>query len=270
MPPHPDLTQYQASGLEFPLSYTQQGSGPILLLVHGSLCDYRYWRWQVAPLSQHFHVVAPSLRGYWPHAASGRNPDFSIEQHARDLAAFLRAHYPGRRAHVLGHSRGGRVALELALTEPELVDTLILAEPGLTLAGAGQAQTYLSDAVKRLEEGDREAALAGFVDAISGEGTWQKMVAWFKTMVRDNADTLLSQAREIGQSFDPADTEKLKHPVLLLGGANSPARYGAMMDALMPHLGHVERHTIPMASHGLNLANPRTFNERVRQFLSKA
>src|SRR5690606_38476115 len=98
--------------------------------------------------------------------------------------------------HVLGHSRGAHVALELAYRAPAQVRSLTLADPGFALAGEAQRTPFPLEAVERMMRGDTDEALAGFVDTVNGPGTWHQMVSWFKTMVRDNAYTLLSQAQE--------------------------------------------------------------------------
>ncbi|MEO6984801.1 MAG: alpha/beta hydrolase, partial [Paralcaligenes sp.] len=96
-----------------------------------------------------------------------------------------------------------------------------------------------------------------------------QMVGWFKAMVKDNAYTLLSQIHEAALEFDLARAEQLNCPVLLLGAANSPARYGQRLDILESILVHVERTIIPLASHGMNLASPKAFNERLLRFFEE-
>jgi len=171
--------------------------------------------------------------------------------------------------HVLGHSRGARVALELACRHPELVRSLTLADPGFPVQGDPESPAFHYDAVRKLESGDIEGALADFVDTVNGPDTWRHMVGWFKTMVRDNAGTLLSQVREAGLPFELERASALECPVLLLGGADSPARYGQRQDTLQRVLRHVERSVIPQAAHGMNLANPLAFNRRVLEFFDR-
>ncbi len=261
------LPHYFASGLDYPLAYTQAGSGTPLVLIHGSLCDYRYWRWQIPALGAHCHVLAPSLRGYWPDAFTAENAAFNVEQHARDLIAFIRLSSPGQPVHVLGHSRGAHVALELACNAPDLVRSLTLADPGFRIDEQGSAPTFQHEVVEQLRQGNVEAALMQFIDSVNGAGTWRHMVSWFKTMVRDNAGTLLSQIHEAGRCFDVTRARQINCPVLLLGGEQSPPRYGHVLDALQPHFANAQRSSIALASHGMNLANPKAFNQRVLQFL---
>ena len=252
------------------LHYELSGQGAPLLLIHGSLCDYRYWRWQIPAFSQGWQVVAPSLRGFWPEAFTQADDSFSIAQHCRDMQDLIRTISPGQPVHVLGHSRGAQVAVELACSSPELVRSLILADPGFRILGEPETTLFHSQAVALLERGEAEAGLATFIDSVNGADTWRHMVSWFKTMVRDNAYTLLSQIRETNLAVDLNQLAGLRCPVQLIGGANSPARFGSRLDALENVMQHAVRVSIPLASHGMNLGNPKAFNQAVAEFLETA
>src|SRR5690606_26353702 len=106
------------------IHFTEAGQGSVLLLIHGSLCDYRYWRWQIPAFSQSHAVIAPSLRGYWPRALQREDPGFSIQQHVEDMLRFMERIRNGRPVHVLGHSRGAQVALQMALQAPQSINGL--------------------------------------------------------------------------------------------------------------------------------------------------
>src|SRR3546814_8862356 len=113
----------------FPRAYTGAVACCPLWLIHGPLCDYRYWRWQIPAFQQEYRVVAPSLRGYWPAAFRTERDDFDVLVQTRDLIEFLEQTCPDTPVHVLGHSRGARIAVELACTAPRRVRTLTLADP---------------------------------------------------------------------------------------------------------------------------------------------
>src|SRR5262245_2373845 len=117
------------NGMSF--AYVQEGSGPPVVLVHGSMSDYREWSGQMAPLARHYRVIAYSRRYHWPNLQPGTDADASQERQADDLAAIIKAMGIAP-AHIVGHSYGGAVVLNLALRHPELVRTLVLAEPGVS------------------------------------------------------------------------------------------------------------------------------------------
>src|SRR5262249_41430086 len=117
-----------ANGVEF--HYLDVGAGPPVILVHGSISDYREWSNQTQPLAQRYRVIAYSRRYHWPNQAPTKDADASLERQADDLAAIIRA-LGIAQAHVVGHSYGGATALFLARQHPDLVRTLVLAEPAV-------------------------------------------------------------------------------------------------------------------------------------------
>ena len=72
----------------YPYAYREAGSGVPIVLIHGSIGDYRVWTTQLAAFSKRNRVVTPSLRHYYPEpwtgtARPGEEGNFSIEQHAK-------------------------------------------------------------------------------------------------------------------------------------------------------------------------------------------
>jgi esterase len=111
----------------YDMAYQEVGSGPPLVLVHGAMTDYRYWYMLVPEFAKNYRVIAVSLRHYYPEKWDGKGDDFSYEQHAADVAALIKKLDLGK-VHLLGHSRGGGVVVNVAKTHPEVIKTLILAD----------------------------------------------------------------------------------------------------------------------------------------------
>lgn len=105
------------------LHYTRQGSGPPLLLLHGNGEDGGYFVHQTEYFSRHYTVYALDTRGH------GRSPrgagPFTMARFAQDLLDFM-DEQKLERAHLLGFSDGGNIALTFALLHPERVDRLVL------------------------------------------------------------------------------------------------------------------------------------------------
>jgi esterase len=261
----------------YPMAYQESGSGTPLILVHGSINDYRYWNSQIPVFAAHYRVIAVSLRHYFPEPWDGRGEDFSILQHADDLAEFTRALDLGR-VHLLGHSRGGAVVLNVAARHAEVIRTLILVDASgleallpdtpesraLAVEGLQLRERLAAD----LAKGDREAAVRAYVEALSGPGRWLQISPDQKSILLDNAATAI---RPEGRPLLSCEAiGEFRFPILLLTGERSPKRYGEMLRAMRGCLPEsmAEPIIIPNASHAMNRENPQAFDAAVLEFLS--
>jgi esterase len=98
------------------LNVMEAGQGPPLVLLHGLFGSARNWGAVQKALSSDYRVVALDLRN---HGASPHAPGMDYAAQAGDVAETLAA-LGIERAMVLGHSMGGKAAMMLALTRPEL------------------------------------------------------------------------------------------------------------------------------------------------------
>lgn len=257
-----------------PVPYVERGEGELLLFVHGSLCDYRYWQPQLAGLARQYRCVSVSLTHYWPAGDAARGQPFSWRQHADELAAFVEALGAGP-AHVIGHSRGGLVSFQFALRHPQHVRTLTLADPGGPVQQPGQRLATLPETVNALraravaliESGQVDAGLELFVDSVSRPGFWAKSTLSFRTMAIDNASTLARQFRDPLPAYTPEEAAELRAPVLLIDGEKSPDMFRRTAQALESWLPDARRATVNGASHGMNLAHPAAFNRYIDEFI---
>src|SRR5262245_57033706 len=76
---------------DFALPYLEVGHGEPLVLVHGSLGDYRSWRRQLDAFAAHYRVIAYSRRYHYPSRWPGAGPEYSPRLHAADLARLIEA-----------------------------------------------------------------------------------------------------------------------------------------------------------------------------------
>ena len=112
--------------------YVEKGQGHPLILLHGNGEDCTYFDHQIDVFAQHFHVYALDTRGHG-QTPRGTRP-FTIRQFADDLLVFMDVHHI-ERAHLLGFSDGGNIAMIFALRYPERVDRLILNGANLDTTG---------------------------------------------------------------------------------------------------------------------------------------
>jgi len=109
--------------MDISLHYTEKGSGTPLILLHGNGEDSSYFVHQIEYFSKKYRVIAIDTRG---HGASPRgSAPFTITQFSEDLKNFMDNHSI-KKAHILGFSDGGNIALTFALKYHERIEKLIL------------------------------------------------------------------------------------------------------------------------------------------------
>ena len=126
----PELKIIETPGGE--ISYRENGSGPILLLMHGIGGNSRSWRSQLDTLSNNFRVIAWDAPAYGKSAERGAN----LEEYTKAVIEFLDA-LSVATVNLLGHSMGGVVAQSVAGFHPDRVKRLVLSS---TFMGHGSAE----------------------------------------------------------------------------------------------------------------------------------
>ena len=112
--------------------FIQKGQGEPLILLHGNGENCDYFVGQIDEFARYWHVYALDTRGH------GKTPrgtaPFTIRQFVDDLLSFMDAHGIGK-AHILGFSDGGNIAMVFAMRYPDRVDRLILDGANLDAKG---------------------------------------------------------------------------------------------------------------------------------------
>lgn len=131
------------------LFYSVGGEGPALILLHGVGAKGDLWAEAARTLYDRFAVYAVDLRG---HGASSLNGPLTTDNMARDLEAFIEALGTGP-CHLVGSSLGASIAVKLAASRPETVQSLVVSGIGLApdpvltdeIYGIREAVHYLAD-----------------------------------------------------------------------------------------------------------------------------
>jgi pimeloyl-ACP methyl ester carboxylesterase len=244
--------------------------------VHGSLCDFRIWSATLGPLARRHRVIAVSLRHFFPDRWNGVGDTYSIAQHVEDVVAFIEQIEP-KPVDLMGHSRGGHVSFRVAQRRPDLLRKLILAEPGGELdetldpdfkPGPSPLAARIAASAEIIAKGDIDGGLQIFIDALEGPGAWKRLPAAVKEPLRDNATTLIGQARDKRPPFSKADAEAIRTPTLFIGGANTKGALPKVLHTLAAHVRDSRTEIIPGTTHPMFEQAPQRYCEIVLDFLA--
>jgi pimeloyl-ACP methyl ester carboxylesterase len=273
--------------------YVEAGSGDPLVLVHGSASDYRTWHAQRDAFAERFRTIAYSRRYHWPNRPIPEDVDYAMTEHVDDLQVVLRT-LGATPAHLIGHSYGAFLCLLLALRAPRLVHTLVLAEPPVitllvsmppklpelikllvTRPRAGMAiikfgRQGVVPAVKAFRQGEVDAGIRTYGDAVFGRGGYHRLSESRKAQVQDNCTNV--KAELLGPGFAPLDVDAVRSvdvPTLLVTGEQSIPLFRHLTDRLEELVPRSERTAIPDASHLMHEDNASAYNAVVLSFIRK-
>jgi pimeloyl-ACP methyl ester carboxylesterase len=246
----------------------EHGQGEPLLLIEGLGQSMWAWREQVPVFAERFRTIVYDTRG------TGRSfvpsEPYGIDELARDAAELLQ----GRTAHVVALSMGGYVALTLALTQPELVRSLVLVGTGAGGLERVPRPQYVRDAYAAAvglpydEYGRRTLPL-------TFSGGWAERNAdRFREILaargkHPTPDQTLDAHLEACYAYYArgCEVERIELPTLVIHGDQDlivPVENGRMLASRLPHARYVELRGV---GHNVPLEVPETFNRLVLQFL---
>ncbi len=250
------------------IHYQRSGSGFPVLLIHAGIADSRMWEPQAAALGDRFDLIRPDLRGY----GQSELPPAGYSMRA-DLIGLL-DHLKVDRAHVVGCSMGGIVAIDLTLENPARVERLVLIGSGVGGSNLGEADKDLfadvdaaeasgdHDALNRAEvrlwvdgprrpEGSAPAAVRELVYDMNG------------LALRSNFDSAPHQR------LDPPAIKRLheiRAPTLVIVGDEDLPHANVNADLLTSKIDGARKAVIHGAAHLPSLERPAEFNRLAVDF----
>lgn len=258
------------------LEYEVAGTGEPVVLIHGALIADAFRPLLTEPaLAGRYRLVLYRRRGY---LGSGRIAgSVSVARQAADCQALLR-HLGVARAHLVGHSYGGAVALQLALEAPHVVHSLALLEPALAVGASGQAyRDALARGTQRYREAGAAVVVDEFLEARFGAGyrAWldRALPGAFAQAVADAGTAFEAELPGLRDwRCDEAEVRRIAQPVLAVLGAESDVlwpRFGETHRLLLDWLPRAEGFVLPGATHALQLQNPRGLAEALAAFWAR-
>jgi pimeloyl-ACP methyl ester carboxylesterase len=231
-----------------PATYHVAGSGEPVILVHGLAGSGRWWRRNVPALVAQYRTYLVDLPRFGAMHGRGR---FVLAEAAAWLLEWMRR-IGLDRAHVIGHSMGGLIAIRLAAQRPDAICRLVLVAP----AGVPSARSVAGHALPMLRAGLHSKP--GFFPLLAYDA------------IRAGPRTLWRAAREIVSEDVREDLAAIQAPTLVVMGQNDPL--------VPPTAGQVMRDTIADArllvlkgaGHVVMFDQPEAFNDALLPFLSGA
>lgn len=250
------------------IAVTRAGAGPLLVLMHGIGGNRGNWADQLPVFAQHFTTVAWDARGY------GDSDDYSDALRFEDFSADLRRvldHYGVGRAHLLGISMGGRIAIDFCARAPERVATLIVADTSAgsrVVASREKIDEFLALRKAPLLNGKTPADIAPSVaESLASSATTPGVRArMIESLAALRCDSYLKTLDTVTRYTAFPDFASIQAPALVLVGeydriatpdyARDMATQMRARFVLLPHAGHMS-----------NMENASAFNAAALEFL---
>jgi 3-oxoadipate enol-lactonase len=252
------------------INYDVSGrNGPAVVFIHGWAHNLSVWDDQVAALSNRYRVVRFDTRGY------GKSTGFSDQSaDPQDLLTLLEAlHIPS--AYIVGHSRGGDVALRFAAAYPHRVK-------GLVLYGAFPEGFPAPPEVGQFFGSLADIARKNGLDSV-GKLLLASDIAW----VPPGRNDVTERYRRLWASYAGKDllnpqpeshrvpvpsTEQIKMmrvPTLVIVGDHEAPFIASAADSLARWIPGAKKVVIANAGHGAHFAQPASFNSALMDFISQ-
>lgn len=250
------------------LAYTTAGAGEPVVLIHGFSLDQRMWQPQVEAFAQHYRVISYDMRGFGQSAV----PAGDAYRHEDDLAALL--DYLGiERAHLIGLSLGGAVALDFALTYPGRARSLLLADA--VLRGFPWYEEYSKSIGAIWGAGARG-------DLATAKALWRAHPFFAPACANTQAAPLLLQIisdysgwhfvnKDPIVHFQPQAAARLGElalPVLIVVGELDVPDFRDISRRLTAEVRGAREIVVPEVGHIVNLEAPAQFNALALEFLA--
>ncbi len=248
------------------LIFDSTGPAQPILIIHGLYGSGRNWGVIAKRLSDRGKIVAVDLRN---HGDSFWSDSHGYPEMAADLAEVIEAQ--GMSMDVVGHSMGGKAAMVLALTRPDLVNRLIVAD--IAPVAYTHSQIQFIDAMRSVDlsrvekRSDAAAQLAAHVQDPSLQAFFTQSLDVKGKRWTLNLDALANEMPKI-LGF-PDVTGRFEKPTLFLSGAESDyvtPDHRPAIKALFPKARFAK---LPGAGHWLHAEKPRAFEASVRAFLDQ-
>jgi len=263
-----------AAPFTYVLSGSTDRSKPVVVFLHGFLGCSSDWEEIAASLADDFRALLIDLPGHGGNLVCNNDDAYTIDSNARGLVKLF-DNLGIAKAHVIGYSMGGRLALYFLIAYPERCDRVILesTSPGLrTDAECTARRRYDEQLAQRLERDGVEA----FVHYWYEQRLFETMIGYperFQRLLdrrRHNDSTGLARSlRMMGTGVQPSlwpQLSEINSPLLLLAGKKDH-KFTALAGEMADLCPTAEVRIIEPCGHNVHFEQPERFAQEVRSFL---
>jgi pimeloyl-ACP methyl ester carboxylesterase len=253
------------------LSYQIKDGGDPVVLVHAS--PFVSWYQPLVAQLQGFSTL--TYRRHLRKPDDGAYRPLTVAEDAA-ICARLMEHVGWPTAHLVGHSYGCLVALQLAMETPDRAASVALLEPAARggIPSADKVVAALQPVFAAYRSGDTAGALDAFLRHVCGDDyrtTLERVVPGAFNEALDNADLFFQAEIPAVQqwSFGPGDAARITQPVLNVLGTDSAPRFVEGAELVQSWFPHAQRLPIPDAGHLLMVQNPTAVAHGLTDFFSR-
>lgn len=255
----------------FELNYKTFGQGDPIIILHGLFGTLDNWQTIAKQLAQQYSVYIIDLRN---HGRSPHADEFDYPTMATDVQHFMESHWIYK-AHIIGHSMGGKVAMQLATEYPDMVDRLIVVDIAPKTYPSGHDAIF--EALLGLDlknTKDRKEADAFLQKKIAELGVRQFLL---KNLSRNkgsgqyewkmNLPVIHAAYSQILENIDTSDT--FEGDTLFIRGGKSDYIASDDLSLLQEYFPNAELKTVDGAGHWVHAEQPKVLLEMVLRFLEE-
>ncbi len=244
------------------------GAGAVAIFLHGIGGNRTNWRDQLPAFGRDFHAIAWDARGYGD--SDDYEGDLDFADFARDLHRVL-DHFEARRAHLIGLSMGGVIALDFAERFPDRVATLTLCDsmPGFGHLSEAQRREFIRLRQEPLLAGKEPSDMAPAVaQTLVGRnpraGVFEQLVASMAALHKKSYLKTIAGSVNYARKFE---LEKIAVPSNVVVGDEDTLTPPAVSQVMARRIPGARLTIIEGAGHLSNIEQPETFNRAVLDFL---
>jgi 3-oxoadipate enol-lactonase len=259
----------RAAGLEYEVGGDPRGDA--VLFMHAGTATAYLPLMQEPALADRYRLIRYHRRGY--AGSDGFDGAPSLSRHVEDALALM-DQLTIERAHVVGHSGSGVIAIELAIAAPDRVRSLVLEEPAfhsIDPRGGDAVRQAISFPVERFRAGDARGAIEMWMGSISP--TWRadltRTVPGGPQQTVDDAAAFFADVETVDEwQLDASRIQDITAPVLYVVAADNH-RHRTVLRRFQDVVPHTEAAMIPGASHMLHTDQPQLVADELAAFFAR-